>query len=136
MALEAAKAAHLGQPRIVIHAHFQIGITHPFPLEIELISEAEHTRVGARLDRREKEITVRAGARYRTRDDRTHVAHQPSQTHEIALVQRHETHEAPGAGSPRRSAPLIRDHATTIPCRYVVSGPQSSLDTRAVEDPA
>src|SRR5579863_4315863 len=108
MALESAEAAHLGQPGIVIHAHFQIRVAHGLDVEIELICETKHTRVAGKLLRDEMEITVRGYMGHAARRHRAQVFDQPAQAYEIALIQRHQTDEAAGPRPPSCLTPLIR----------------------------
>src|SRR5271166_2201575 len=133
MALEAAKAANLREPRIVIHAHFQIRIPYAHRSDLEFIREPKHGRVRRQFQRCEIEITVRVDRRYAMRVDRPQIARQPAEPDEIALVKRHQADEAAGLGPPRRPAPLIRNHASTIPCSRELSGPQAPLDASAIE---
>src|SRR5580658_5225155 len=111
MALEPTEAAYLGQPGVVIHAHFQIRVANRDGVQIELICEAKHTRIAAELQRGEMEITVRGHVRHAVRRHRAKVADEPAQADEIALVQRHQADKAAGPSAPRCLAPLIRYHA-------------------------
>src|SRR5450432_2003929 len=101
MALEAAKAAYLGQPGVVIHAHLQIRVADRLCFEFELICEPEHTGIAAELQRREMEITVRGHMRHSMRGHRANVADEPAQTHEITLIQSHQADKAAGPRLPR-----------------------------------
>src|ERR1700683_3808724 len=108
MPLEPAETAHLGQPGIVIDAHLQIRVADRCSAGFELICEAEHTGIAAQFLRDEIEITVRGDPRNAARTHRARVADEPAQTHEIALIERHQADEAAGLRSPSRLAPLIR----------------------------
>src|SRR6202789_1235172 len=108
MALEAAETAHLGEPGVVIHAYFQVRIANRCRAGFKLICEAEHTGIAAQFLRDEIEITVHGDPRDAARTHRAKVADEPAQTHEIALIERHQADEAAGLRSPSGLAPLIR----------------------------
>src|SRR3984885_5326067 len=112
MTLKPAKAAHFGQPGIVVHAYLQIRVADRRGIEIELICEAKHTGVAAQFLRDEIEVTVRGDVRHTARLHRAQVADEPAQAHEIALVQRHQTDEAAGPRLPSCLTPLIRYHGS------------------------
>ena len=102
MPLEAPEAANFGQPRIVIDADLEVRIAHAAAPSPEFVCEAEHARVAGQLERTEMQVTVRARRATRPRvRDRPQIAHQPSQPHEIALVQRHQADEAAGTAPAR-----------------------------------
>ena len=106
--LEAAEAAHLGQPGIMVHAHLEIGIANRSGFEIELVCEAEHTRVAGEVLRDEMEITVRGNMRHAARRHCAQIVDEPAQAHEVALVQRHQADEAARLRLPSCLTPLIR----------------------------
>src|ERR1700685_2896495 len=111
MALEPAETAHLRQPGIVVNAHFQIRVADRRRAGFELICEAEHTGIAAQFLRDEIEITVQGAPQNAARTHGAKVADEPAQTHEIALIERHQADEAAGLRSPSGLAPLIRQHA-------------------------
>src|ERR1700677_4302951 len=108
MALESTETAHLGQPGIVINAHLQIRVADRCRAGFELICETEHTGIAAQFLRDEIKITVRGDLRNAARANRAKVADEPAQTHEVALIERHQADEAAGLRSPSGLAPLIR----------------------------
>ena len=108
MAPKAAEAAHFGEARIVIHAHFQVRIAHRRRVQLELVCEAEHAGIARQLHRGEMEITVRRRLRHARRIHRAQVADEPPQAHEITLIQRHQADKTARLRSPRCPTPLIR----------------------------
>src|SRR3984957_5791237 len=108
MALEPAETAYFGVPGVVIHAYLQIRVANRCRTEFKLICETEHAGIAAQFLRDEIEITVRGHLRYAASRHPAQVVDQPAQTHEIALVERHQAHEAAGLRPPSCLAPLIR----------------------------
>src|ERR1017187_10131714 len=70
MPLETAKTANLGEARIVINAHLQIGIAHPRGSRSKFVGQAKYAGIAGQLQRSEMQITVRGDGRHAVRVDR------------------------------------------------------------------
>ena len=105
-----ARAAGLGEARVVINADFESGFARDRAALAEEISEVQRRRVAALLDDRQLE----RGLAGDLGSDRTlHAAqfrHEPSEPDVVALVKRHQAHERSWARAPGDRAEVVRQH--------------------------
>ena len=105
-----ARAAGLGEARVVINADLEPGFARDRAALAEEISEVQRRRVAALLDDRQLE----RGLAGDLGSDRTpHAAqfrHEPSEPDVVALVERHQAHERSWARAPGDRAEVVRQH--------------------------
>src|SRR5450432_3817842 len=108
MALKSAKTANFRQPRVVIHAHFQIRIALRSARRGKFIGKTKEARVAAEFKRTEIQVTIGGNPGHSPGANALQVPDQPAQAQKITLIKRHQADETASRRTPGSLAPLIR----------------------------